>query len=122
MGTVPDDELDVLGIGAAATLIDDERSLGELFEPNLKVTVGSFAHARPSDRDSHRVLEDGLGGNGDDRGLRERRERLCGNTIERYTALAETVIATRDRFDPQSRWQGSAGRRDLEGGDAGRWR
>ncbi len=48
-GGVADDEFDVVGVGSAAALIDDDDGLGELADPHLQVPVGRRALAGPGD-------------------------------------------------------------------------
>ena len=51
-GGVADDELDVVGVGSAAALVDDDDGLGQLADPHLQMPVGRRALAGPGDRRS----------------------------------------------------------------------
>ena len=43
---VADDEFDVVGVGSAAALVDDDDGLGQLADPHLQMPVGRRALAR----------------------------------------------------------------------------
>ena len=55
-GGVADDEFDVVGVGSAAALVDDDHRLGQLADPHLQMPVGRRALAGPGDRDLDRLL------------------------------------------------------------------
>ena len=59
-GAVADDELDVVGEGSAALLVDDDHGLGELADPHLQVPVGRRALAGPGDGDHDRLADLGV--------------------------------------------------------------
>ena len=107
-------ELDVVGVGSAAALIDDDDRLTEFADPHLQVSVGRFALARPGDRDLDWLLARHVLRDGDDRGVVERGECLRGNAISRHTGLAETVVSALHCFDGDARTL-----RNLDGGAAG---
>ena len=54
---VADDELDVVGVGSAAALIDDDDGLGKLADPHLQMPVGRRALAWPGDDDLDRLAD-----------------------------------------------------------------
>ncbi len=61
---VLDDEFDVVGVGSAAPLIDDDDGLAELAHPHLQVAVGRRTLAGTGDVDldgliAHDALRDG---------------------------------------------------------------
>jgi hypothetical protein len=97
-GGVLDNEFDVVGVGSAATLIDDDDGFTELAHPNLQMAVcrRTLAGARDADLDgriAHHIL-----GDRDDGGAVERRERLSGNPIGWHTGLPEALVASAHRL------------------------
>ena len=58
-GRVADDEFDVVGVGSAAALVDDDDRLGEFADADLQVPVRGGALAGAGDRDLDRVLRRG---------------------------------------------------------------
>ena len=56
-GGVADDEFDVVGVGSAAALVDDDHRLGQLADPHLQMPVGRRALTGPGDRDLDRLAE-----------------------------------------------------------------
>ena len=48
---VTDDEFDVVGVGSAAALVDDDHGLGKLADAHLQMPVGRRAFAWPGDDD-----------------------------------------------------------------------
>ena len=54
-GRVADHEFDVVGVGSAAALVDDDDGLGELVDPDLQVPVCRRALAGPGDGDLDRL-------------------------------------------------------------------
>ena len=54
---VADDEFDVVGVGSAAALVDDDDGLGQLADPHLQMPVGRRALTGPGDGDLDRIAE-----------------------------------------------------------------
>ena len=98
-GGVADDEFDVVGVGSAAALVDDDHGLGQLADPHLQVPVGRRALTGPGDRDLDRLADLGVLVDGDDRRAVERRKRLGGNPVGGHPALAEPLVAAAHGLD-----------------------
>ena len=92
-GGVADHEFDVVGVGSAAALVDDDHGLGQLADPHLQMPVGRRTLAGAGDHDLDRLADLGVLVDGDDRRAVERRERLGGNPVGRHPALAEPLVA-----------------------------
>ena len=91
-GCVVDDEFDVVGIGSAAPMVDDDDRLGELLDPYLQVPIGHRACTGSVDRDFHRLGGVRVGCNGDNGRHVERRKSLRGNAVSRNTTLPEPLV------------------------------
>ena len=78
---VIDNEFDVVGVGSAATLIDDDDGLTELTDAQLEMAVGGRSLAGPSDVDFDGLVADDVFGDGDQGRTVERRESLRRNPI-----------------------------------------
>lgn len=92
-GGVADDELDVVGVGSAAPMIDDDDGLAEFLDPDLQVPVGGGAGAGTFDGDIDRFGDLGVTADGHQcRGV-ERRECLCRNPISGHPTLTEPLVA-----------------------------
>ena len=91
-GCVVDDEFDVVGIGSAAAMVDDDDRFGELLDPYLQVPIGHRARTGSFDRDLHRLGGVRVARDGDDGRRVERRKGLCGNAVSGNTALPEPLV------------------------------
>lgn len=96
---VRDHELDVVGVGSAASQVDDNRGLGSLLDTNLQVAVGGLADARSGDHDLYRRGCPRSAGNGDDGRPGEGGKCLCRNAVSGYAASSESFVATADGLD-----------------------
>ena len=111
-GRVVDDEFDVVGIGSAAAMVDDDDRFGELLDAYLQVSVGHRARTGSFDRDLHRLGDLRVAGDGDDRRRVERRKGLRGNPVSGYAALPESLVAATHRLHLHA---GLLADRDLRG-------
>ena len=93
-GGVAEHEFDVVGVGSAALLVDDDDRLGEFADADLQVSVCGLAFAGAGDLDLDRLLGCGAFIDGDDRRFVERRERLRGNAVGGCAAFAEPLVAS----------------------------
>ena len=98
-GLVVDDEFDVLRVGSAALLIENDDGARECLEADLHVTERRLVDAGTLERDHDRVGDLDLAGDGDDRGLVEARICLRRNAIERDSALSESLVVAPDGLD-----------------------
>ncbi|CKR55198.1 Uncharacterised protein [Mycobacterium tuberculosis] len=90
---VVDNELDVVGVGSAAPVVDDHDRLAKLLDTHLQVPIGHRALPRPGHGDAYRLDDLGVALDGDQSRGVERRKRLGGNAVGGYAALAQSWIA-----------------------------
>ena len=98
-GGVADDEFDVVGVGSAASLVDDDHGLGQLADPHLQMPVGRRAFAGAGDRDLDRIADLGVLADRDDGRAVERRKRLRGNPVGGHPAVSEALVAAAHGLD-----------------------
>lgn len=96
---VADDELDVVGVGSAAPVVDHHDGLAEFLDTDLHVPVGRVALAGTGDGDLDGLVHLHVATDGDHRRVAERRKCLCGDTIGGNAALAEALVAALDGLD-----------------------
>ena len=100
---VADDEFDVVGVGSAAALVDDDDGLGQLADPHLQMSVSRRALTGAGDRDLDRLPNLGVLADGDDRRAVERRERLGGNPVGWAPRPGRAARRRGARFPPSRR-------------------
>ena len=108
-GRVVDDEFDVVGVGSAAAMVDDDDRFGELLHPDLQMPVGHRALTGAGDRDLYRLGDLRVARDGDQRRGVERRKCLRGNTVGGHAALRRAAR----RRDARSRPAHRAARRRV---------
>ena len=70
-GGVPDDELDVVGVGSATALVDDDYRLGKFLDADLEVAVRGLPDTRTRDDDLYRSFDARSSSHGNNGGLGE---------------------------------------------------
>lgn len=97
-GAVADHELDVVGVGRAAGVLDDDGRLGELAHVDDEVAVGG-APALAAHPDGDRPVERLVRRDRDDHGLLERDVRLGGDPVGGLERAADARVLAARRVD-----------------------
>ena len=90
---VADHQLDVVGVGRAARVIEDDHRLGHRLHVHEQVPERDALRVIAADRDHRGPAGHRLGGHRDDGGLAERRERAGAHPVGRRERAAQPGVA-----------------------------
>ena len=98
-GAVADDELDVVGVGRAAGVVEHDDGLGERLDVDEQVAEGSPSPPSPRSVTTVGPAGDGLAWDRDHGGLLERRPGARGDPVGRHAGAAEPRVVAADGLD-----------------------